>query len=330
MGYAFFNKSDTFRPSDYNLGAGDTIEVVCVGGGQGGSARYYDQTIGKDRYWYGGNGGTTSFGNYLSASGGSNVTNPEKIRGNNYFVGGTVLNAELRGSGSSKQYYNIAGGGGAGGYVPGEPIWGGDGTPGCGMVTQSNEWYSYPIIAPTAFGGFGSMLIRSQDFNFGMHKFSKYTGVTQILNGIKGTCGLCCGGGAGRAGEPNNLSSSSGPAGYAGGGGGTGYGAGGGGGSWTGGAAGLVRRATIKLNSSSAIPVAISGGGEGAGYMADGIAGGAGFAGGSTGHTGSSTNQGGGAGGYAGVGGKDSTDYSSSLHSISGGGGAGGCVEIFW
>ena len=33
MGYVLFTKSGTFDPATYGLSIGDTINVVCVGGG---------------------------------------------------------------------------------------------------------------------------------------------------------------------------------------------------------------------------------------------------------------------------------------------------------
>ena len=62
MGMVIFTKSGTFKPSDYSLRAGDTVNLVIVGGGQGGTA--YDSSAG-------GNGATSSFGSFLTAAGGS-------------------------------------------------------------------------------------------------------------------------------------------------------------------------------------------------------------------------------------------------------------------
>lgn len=59
MGFLLYEESGTFIPTDYGLKVGDTIFVVAVGGGSSGSSN-------------GVNAGTaSSFGNYVTAPGGS-------------------------------------------------------------------------------------------------------------------------------------------------------------------------------------------------------------------------------------------------------------------
>lgn len=68
MGFALFESSGTFNPANYGLVVGDTIQVVAVGGGRGGNGSDYD--TGEV---HGSNGGTSSFGSFVSAPGGNAV-----------------------------------------------------------------------------------------------------------------------------------------------------------------------------------------------------------------------------------------------------------------
>lgn len=68
MGFALFESSGTFNPASYGLIVGDTIQVVAVGGGHGGNGS--DYSSGEVR---GSNGGTSSFGSFVSAPGGNAV-----------------------------------------------------------------------------------------------------------------------------------------------------------------------------------------------------------------------------------------------------------------
>lgn len=61
MGYVIFEQSGTFKPSDFGLVPGDTIQVVCVGGGASGCERY-NAIAGNP-------GGASSFGSYVTAPG---------------------------------------------------------------------------------------------------------------------------------------------------------------------------------------------------------------------------------------------------------------------
>lgn len=37
MGYGLFTSSGTFKPADYGLAPGDTIQIAAIGGGAGGA-----------------------------------------------------------------------------------------------------------------------------------------------------------------------------------------------------------------------------------------------------------------------------------------------------
>lgn len=63
MGFVIFEQSGTFIPSNYGLVTGDPIQVVVVGGGGGGHMSSAITT--------GTAGGTSSFGSYFSATGGT-------------------------------------------------------------------------------------------------------------------------------------------------------------------------------------------------------------------------------------------------------------------
>lgn len=132
MGMKLFTENGTFKPSDYGITNDDTVNIVAVGGGGGGTynggcsgcpAYYsgklkpdnsYAITIGKggtgSSFWGksskntdGTNGGATSFGNLVTALGGQ-----LGVGSNGNLIGGAI-----GGRG--------AGGGGAGGFVPNSP-----------------------------------------------------------------------------------------------------------------------------------------------------------------------------------------------------------------
>lgn len=79
MGYVLFESSGTFNPSTYGLVPGDTVQVIAVGGGGGGcgaNGAQYNATSSRSRNGgtAGAAGGASSFGNILSAAGGSGGT----------------------------------------------------------------------------------------------------------------------------------------------------------------------------------------------------------------------------------------------------------------
>lgn len=61
MGYVIFEQSGTFKPSDFGLVTGDTLQIVCVGGGASGCERH-NAVAGNP-------GGASSFGSYVTAPG---------------------------------------------------------------------------------------------------------------------------------------------------------------------------------------------------------------------------------------------------------------------
>ena len=91
MGMRIYDASDTFRPSDHGLKIGDEINIICVGGGQGGGGGHS----------YKGNGAASSFGNIVTAKGGSSTT-------------GQYINPAL-----------TSHSGGCGGFILGANDWGG-------------------------------------------------------------------------------------------------------------------------------------------------------------------------------------------------------------
>ena len=107
MGFALYTKSGTFNPVTFGLSPGDQIYVVVVGGGGGGGLGYNATESAP-----GGSGGTSSFGSYLTALGGSGGVSYNATQGTQgRFLGGC---------------YSSMGGGGAGGWLPGYEVFGGD------------------------------------------------------------------------------------------------------------------------------------------------------------------------------------------------------------
>lgn len=66
MGFTIFESSGTFNPASYGLKAGDLLQIVCVGGGGQALQNERDGASGV-----GTTGGTSSFGSYVTALGGS-------------------------------------------------------------------------------------------------------------------------------------------------------------------------------------------------------------------------------------------------------------------
>lgn len=64
MGYVLFTSSGTFKPADYGLAPGDTIQITAIGGGAGGAGGGADGS-------YGSAGSASSFGSILTAPGGT-------------------------------------------------------------------------------------------------------------------------------------------------------------------------------------------------------------------------------------------------------------------
>lgn len=116
MGMVIFERSGTFDPTVFGLVAGDVLQVICVGGGSSG-----DGVTGvgsKATKVSGIAGGTSAFGNYISSDDG-------------YIMG---RGGESHVSTDSTQHAYSAGG--AGGYLPGIPMFGGNG--GYGFTTPAS------------------------------------------------------------------------------------------------------------------------------------------------------------------------------------------------
>lgn len=122
MGFALFEGSGTFNPAAYGLSVGDTLNIICVGGGGSGGTAQSNKAAAN-----GTTGGTSSFGSYISALGGSGGlgTPPSTISKQGFptqgqYLGGCGMNV------SSGNYGSVAGGG-AGGWHPSFPGLGGHG-----------------------------------------------------------------------------------------------------------------------------------------------------------------------------------------------------------
>lgn len=102
MGLQIFETSGTFNPASRGLKAGDTLDVICVGGGSSGV--FYKVITGQSQQlWPSVSGGDSSFGAYVSSANGITMGR-----------GGPANNGSVSGCG-------------AGGYLPGVPIYGGNG-----------------------------------------------------------------------------------------------------------------------------------------------------------------------------------------------------------
>lgn len=121
MGMALFESSGTFKPSDYGLSPGDLIHVIAVGGGGGGS---YGSNAGSA-------GSASSFGNILTAAGGSagSTSDPPSINtiaGRNNPVRGYQHYAKYYVPTNNSSAQNIiqimVGSQGADGWLPGRPF----------------------------------------------------------------------------------------------------------------------------------------------------------------------------------------------------------------
>ena len=104
MAMIIYEKSGEFDPAAYGLGIGDAVQVICVGGGQAGGVAYQDEAYSPPA-----DGGMSSFGAHVSSESGA-------IMGK----GGE--------SGKSDSYAYLYPGAGAGGYLPGLPVFGGHGS----------------------------------------------------------------------------------------------------------------------------------------------------------------------------------------------------------
>ena len=214
MGFALFESSGTFNPANYGLVVGDTIQVVAVGGGRGGNGSDYN-----DGETLGSNGGTSSFGSFVSAPGGNAAVT---VAGATPPLSGSEANGSL----------------------------GSDGEHGWG----------------SALWRVGSIWSPSLDYDL-LAYISDHGAMDNIRNGGKTDL------------AENGYADSRGLTTCAGGRGGLGYGAGGGGASArarrealaaSGGKAGTVKIAYVKLTNLNAISVTVGTGGAGGSSTANG------------------------------------------------------------
>lgn len=127
MPLKIYESSDVFIPSDHGLKIGDYVDLICIGGGASGDYTYLRE-ITTGVYGYGVSdsveGGESTFGNLFSSASGYKMG-----------IGGNLSTID-----SPRTYY---GGHGAGGYLPGIPIFGGNGGSGNGLSggTSFNAQY---------------------------------------------------------------------------------------------------------------------------------------------------------------------------------------------
>lgn len=239
MGFVLFTTSGQFKPSSYGLAPGDILSVVVVGGGGGGCG--YSDTSSSDKP--GTAGKTSSFGSYLTASGGGSGNAVGQSKGG-------------RGTGRQDNLSTYFAGGGAGGWYPGIQRVNCPGMPGYLGGVSPGE-----IALLDSNGGCGAACRGSYDTATDSRTIGTGGG-----GGGAGQSGSLAGvGGAGGSSTPSDSTIS-----YGAGGGGAGYGAGGGGGSRSsyynggdGGNSGVVKQGMVKLTSTNSIPVTVGAGGAG-------------------------------------------------------------------
>ncbi len=343
MGFILFDKSGTFDPTTYGLSPGDVVHAVVVGGGGGGCYNSNTST-------YGGNGGASSFGNYVTALGGYgavyNQTNPWRSTPTQYMTKGAATGY------NNVSNYTILGGSGGGGWYPGYKrgagySWGhpqlnisgsqyeyvvfdvkGEttkntgGTPGRYFSNSSSSYFAFRPV--TTQDEYWSSYLLSSSANSVTMQFAPVLPVA-------GGCGMV-NGNSYYDGTPycrnNNCR------GYNQGNGGLGYGAGGGSASPTtytaGGCGGELREGDFVLTSVSPVAITVGGGGAGGAYYTNNSTVTAGNDG-SAGAAGTAYNSYTCPGGYGTVIPTPAGIFTNTNYSYNcGGGGAGGCVALWW
>lgn len=110
MGYVLFTSSGTFKPADYGLAPGDTIQITAIGGGAGGA--------GNENY--GSAGSASSFGSILTAPGGTACTRADTCGAlSEGMLPGTNTAITYQLPGDKNTEYGVGGQGGPG-WMPGE------------------------------------------------------------------------------------------------------------------------------------------------------------------------------------------------------------------
>lgn len=134
MGMAIFETSGSFNPSNYGLIAGDVLDVICIGGGSSGAYSVGAQMAGgTGQYSPSVAGGASSIGGMSSDSG--------LVMGKGEIPDGSVV-------------YEM--GGGAGGYMPGVPFYGGNGGTGFGLASAKNGNIHSLYCNPSGSGNKGA------------------------------------------------------------------------------------------------------------------------------------------------------------------------------
>lgn len=185
MGMQIFEKSGVFDPAMWGLKAGDVVQVVVVGGGNGGMKGYDAGAEAGKGAGHGGGGGGGGYGG--GGGGGCGNSNTKGGKGGNagQIVFATIAlpntasipvtigaageaNGGTGGTSSFGTYATAIGGGGAagglgssstgespaggggggGGYLPGLPVWGGSGGNGSTIVTGAGV-----IVHPAELNG---------------------------------------------------------------------------------------------------------------------------------------------------------------------------------
>lgn len=112
MGYVLFTSSGTFKPANYGLAPGDTIQITAIGGGAGGAG----ETAGG----YGSAGRASSFGSILTAPGGTACTDGNTSGAlSEGMLPGTNKAITYELSGRDRETFGVGGQGGPG-WMPGE------------------------------------------------------------------------------------------------------------------------------------------------------------------------------------------------------------------
>ena len=342
MGFLLFNRSGTFKPTDYGLNPGDVVHVIVVGGGGGGTASSYSQA-------YGGNGGASSFGSYLTALGGYGAryggTSSSPWRGTptEYMTRGRmVVNASN---------CVTTGGTGGGGWYPGMKRMHGSIQTNPQLAISGTQYncvhLTVPLEAPRHTGGApGTYWYNSSNNYFSFlpkpvqneywNTYITSWSLIQILAQVEPMLPVAAGCGLYNYnyqydGTPytRNVTARD----YSQGNGGLGYGAGGGSANPTtytaGGCGGELREGHIVLTSAEDIVITVGGGGAGGCFYTSGN-----YYPGGDGGAGTAGNPGIGYGCPGGYGEMIPTPrdiYNSSSYGYySAGGGSGGCVAIWW
>lgn len=231
MGYVLFTSSGTFKPADYGLAPGDTIQITAIGGGAGGAG---DHTFGTA-------GSASSFGSILTAPGGTACTGKDTpgalsegmLPGLPFYLR-TGYSEYGQGSKTHKTYYGLGSQGGPG-WIPGEP----------------RRYYEL-LLSQVMSSSNGNITANNpRAYWQGAPLVPRQQAATVIPLGATGPNwnGMTWG--------SNNYRYFDGP-------GGRGYGAGGGvAEGWAGGNSGALRHASYKLPNTNSIAVTVGNGGTG-------------------------------------------------------------------